>query len=152
MSLPNPLSAIFDLAIRKEEAAYQFYSALAQRVKNPDVKEAFTGLSIEELRHKSLLTTLKAAPLLETKFNPLPDYHVAESEEQPAVTPNMPLRDAVALAMKNEFQAAELYRTMAHASKETDVRMLFENLMNMELGHKHSLEALFVDIAYPEVF
>ena len=152
MNPPNSLSLIFDLAIRKEEAANQFYAALAQRVKNRAVQEIFTELAKEELNHKTLLTSLQAAPLIHTKFARVPDYHIAESEAQPVVTPDMPLRDAVALAMKNEQQAAQLYRVMAQATTEADVRELFENLMNMELGHKNKLETLFVDIGYPEVF
>jgi hypothetical protein len=29
---------------------------------------------------------------------------------------------------------------------------VFNNLANMELGHKHRLETVFVDIGYPEAF
>lgn len=152
MNLHTTLNTIFDLAISKEEAANTFYVNLARRVKNSAVQETFNDLAKEELRHKDLLLTLKAEPLIHTKFKQLPDYHVAESEAPPEVSPDMPLRDAVALAMKNEQQAAALYRSMAQASTEPHIRALFENLMNMELGHKNSLETLFVDIGYPEVF
>jgi len=152
MSSQQTLDTIFDLAISREEAANRFYVDLSRRVKEPSVKEIFAELAIEELGHKDLLISLKSAPLTQSKFRPVADFHIAESEPQPEIKPDMPLRDAVALAMKNEQMAAGMYRGMAQLSTDTKMRTLFENLMNMELGHKNSLETLFVDIGYPEVF
>jgi rubrerythrin len=152
MSAQHTLDTIFDLAISRETAANKLYTNLASRVKSPAVKEAFESLAKEELRHKTLLTTLKAEPLTQARFKPVTDYHIAETEAQPEITPDMPLRDAVALAMKNEQQAAIMYRGMAELTSDADMRTLFENLTNMELGHKSALEDLFIDIGYPEVF
>lgn len=152
MSAKHTIDTIFDLAISRENAAHTLYTSLAGRMKNPAAKETFQALATEELRHKSLLTTLKAEPLTMTKFKPVVDYHITETESQPDTRPDMTLRDAVALAMKNEQQAALLYRSMAELTSDPDMRTLFENLMNMELGHKSTLEDLFVDVGYPEVF
>ncbi|MEI6809564.1 MAG: ferritin family protein [bacterium] len=146
------LDNIFDLAIGREQSANRFYTDLARMVKNTSVKETFTSLAKEELSHEALLKTLKADPGLQSKLKPSKDYRVAESESQPAISEDMPLSNAVALAMKKEQQAAELYRSLAKSSTDADTRTLFENLTNMELGHKNKLEALFVDIGYPEVF
>lgn len=152
MSEKHTLDTIFDLAISRETAANKLYTTLAGRVKSPAVKEIFESLAKEELKHKALLSTLKTGPLTQAKFKPMADYHVAESEPLPEFKPDMPLRDAVALAMKNEQQAAFLYRSMAGFTSDPDMLTLFENLMNMELGHKSTLEDLFLDIGYPEVF
>lgn len=152
MSSQQELNRVFDLAIGREDAACKFYTGLCSRVKSPAVKEAFTKLAREEQGHKALLLSMKAEPGTQARFKPQADYHVAESESLPDISPDMPLRDAVALAMKKEEQAVNLYRDLAAAAAENGTRMLFENLANMELGHKVSLEALFVDIGYPEVF
>jgi len=152
MNAFDTLNTVFDLAISREEAANKFYVNLAKRVMSSAVKDTFSELAAEELRHKALLLALKAEPQIQAKFKSVPNYHVAESEAAPDLTANMSLRDAVAVAMKNEQQAAEMYRVLASLTTDEAVRTLFENLTNMELGHKNSLETLFVDIAYPEVF
>lgn len=152
MKTYQDLGKIFDLAIGREDAANKFYADLARRVTNRSVQEVFNALAKEELGHRSLLKTLKSEPGVQAKFKPSADYHVSETEAQPAVSPDMPLRDAVALAMKKEEQAVALYKSLGEAATAPEVRELFENLMNMESGHKNRLEALFVDIGYPEVF
>lgn len=148
----SELDGVFDLAIGREQSANRFYADLSHRVKNAAVKEAFAALAKEELAHEAILKTVKADPCLQSKFKASKDYHVSETEAQPVVSENMPLRDAVSLAMKKEQQAADLYRGLANAATDADVRSLFHNLLSMELGHKNKLEALFVDIGYPEVF
>jgi len=149
---PHEFDKIIDLATSREVSASHFYARLARRAKNRAVQELFDSLAKEELDHQSLLTGLKAEPLLHATFAPSVDYHIAESELRPEISDDMPPRDAVALAMKKEQQAVEFYRGLAKAAKADDVRSLFENLMNMELGHKTKLEALFVDVGFPEVF
>jgi len=152
MNTRDTLDTVFDLAISKEAAAHLFYSELATKVKHPAVRETLERLAKEEVKHQDLLTVLKAEPLIQTKFDPVADYHIAETEPEPEVRPGMPLRDVVSLAMKNEQQAATLYRRLSALTSAPEVRDLFVNLMNMELGHKRTLEDLFVDIGYPEVF
>ena len=152
MELDHTLETVFDLAISREIAANKLYAELAGRVKAPAVKAAFKELAREETRHRVLLESLKAEPLLQNRFKAVPDYHIAETEALPAFSPDMSLRDAVALAMKNEQQAAALYRGMAGFTTDPQLLSLFEELMTMEMGHKNTLESLFVDIGYPEVF
>lgn len=152
MNTRDTLDTVFDLAISREAAAHLFYRDLAAKVSHAGVRETLEQLAKEELRHQDLLTVLKAEPLIQAKFAPVADYHVAESEPDVPVTPGMPLRDVVTIAMKNEQQAASLYGRLSKLTSSPEVRDLFENLMNMELGHKRKLEDLFVDIGYPEVF
>lgn len=152
MKSEQTLDAIFAMAIDREEAANLFYTELARRVRNRSVKETFETLAKEELSHRALLQTLQADPQLGAKIKSVSDFQVAESEAAPDVRPDMPLRDAVALAMKKEQQAVALYRGLSLSATDAATRALFENLTNMELGHKSKLEAVFVDIGYAEVF
>lgn len=152
MKTYQDLGKVFDMAIGREDAANKFYTDLARRSTNRAVQDVFNALAKEELGHKTLLMTLKVEPGVHAKFTPGADYHIAETEAQPKVSPQMPLRDAVALAMKKEEQAVALYKALGDAATTPEVKSLFENLMNMEAGHKNRLEALFVDIGYPEVF
>jgi len=153
MNVHDELEKILNLAIGREEGANKFYRSLAKKVTNVSVKETFNELAIEELNHKALLLALKADPNLESRLLPVPvDYKIAETEDSPDLTENMTPKEAIALAMKKELQAVNLYETLAGAAKTDEVRRMFENLVNMELGHKNKLEVMFVDIGYPEVF
>lgn len=152
MNVEHTLETVFDLAISREIAANTLYADLAGRVKSPAVKATFKELAREETRHRVLLESLKTEPLLQTRFKVAPDYHITETEQLPEFTPDMPMRDALVLAMKNEQRAAALYRGMAEMTSDARVRALFEELTTMEMGHKSTLETLFVDVGYPEVF
>jgi rubrerythrin len=54
--------------------------------------------------------------------------------------------------MKKEQQAVEFYRGLAAGSTDAEVRGVFENLANMELGHKTRLEDIYLEVGYPEAF
>lgn len=147
------LDAILVAAIGQEIEAYQFYNEAALRVKNDGVRETFLQLAKDELGHKELLQRVRKDPSLASKIGvPVNDYKIAESGPLPQLTIEMTPRDAIALAMKKEQQAVELYRLLAASAVAADIKTMFENLSLMELGHKAKLETVFVDIGYPEVF
>jgi rubrerythrin len=147
------LDAILAEAIGQELEANRFYKEAAALVKNSSVKETFLQLAKDELDHKGLLERFRDDPSLESKIGPpVNDYKIAESEPLPQLTVEMALKDAIALAMKKEQLAAELYGSLRASASAPEVKTMFENLRFMELGHKARLENIFVDIGYPEVF
>lgn len=146
------IQAILDAAILREEEAYAFYRAVAERVSDRTVKETFFDLAQDELGHKAFLQSCLKDPVLLARL-PVPrDYKVAEATNEPDLSPGIRPADALALAMKKEQRAAELYQALAGASSDAVAQSMFANLARMELGHKTRLEHLFVDIGYPEVF
>lgn len=82
------------------------------------------------------------------------DYHLAEEviEEKPELTVNMPFPEAIALAIKREQEAMDTYEVLAGDTDDEELRALFINLRNMEQSHKTSLEAVYMDVAYAEVW
>lgn len=152
--MKNPqLDAILVAAIGQELEAHHFYCEAARRVANSGVRETFLQLAKDELGHRELLERVRDDPSLESKIGPkVNDYKIAESEPLPQLTIEMTPKDAIALAMKKEQLAAELYGSLLASASTPDVKTIFENLRLMELGHKAKLETIFVDIGYPEVF
>lgn len=144
--------ALFDMAISREIEAYEFYCKVSERAQNSEVKIVFAQLSQEELGHKNLLAQFKNDPAKIMKIQASPDYKVAEATELPALSAEMKPADAIALAMKKEQQAVEFYRALEQNAAEPELKATFANLANMELGHKHRLEHVFVQIGYPETF
>jgi rubrerythrin len=83
---------------------------------------------------------------------PPSDFKIAEATELPVLSFDAKPADAIALAMKKEQQAVEFYRALAQTALDNGLKQVLESLATMELGHKHRLETIFVDIGYPEAF
>ena len=146
------LDRLFSMAAKRELEAKEFYTGVAETMSSTAVREIFEQLAREEMGHFELLEKFRLDPSMTMKISAPPsDWKVAESQELPPLSLDMKPADAIGLAMKKEQQAVEFYRSLA-ASASPDIRDIFENLANMELGHKHKLEIAFVDIGYPEVF
>ncbi|HPD51657.1 MAG TPA: ferritin family protein, partial [Methanoculleus sp.] len=60
--------------------------------------------------------------------------------------------DGLLLAIKKELQAAQMYSRLARASADAEQKMVFEQLANMEKGHKARLEDIYTNMAYPEAW
>lgn len=149
----NNLDQLIDFAIAQEHEAYTFYKAASEKVTNPGVKQLFLELSQDEQGHANLLEMYQKNKALGEIFKTqVIDYKIAETQDMPALSINMKPAEAIAIAMKREQQAAELYRTLAKNAINDTLKEALENLANMEMGHKHKLENAFVDVGYPEVF
>lgn len=146
------LNELFEMAIGREVEAHEFYKAAAERVESASIKELFRQLSAEEKAHEELLWKLKADPTAMLTIKAAADHKVAETVELPAITLEMKPADAIALAMKKEQQAMELYQRLARWSEDDTTREMYESLAAMELNHKVRLEGLFLDVGYPEVW
>ncbi|MEM4248076.1 MAG: ferritin family protein [Candidatus Nanoarchaeia archaeon] len=147
------IEEIFSIALKREMEANAFYSRVAKKVKDSDVKKIFSQLAEDELGHFELLEKYKSDPTLPMKIDaPASDFKLAEHTELPPFSDDMKPKEAIALAMKKEQQAVEFYTKLAKNSSDQSIKDIFNNLANMELGHKQKLENAFIDIGYPEAF
>lgn len=149
---PKSIDELLLLAAQSEREAYEFYSEVASRVDNEAVKKLFTELAEDEKGHEALMIKFRSDPERPIKFKESPNFKVAETVETPPLTTDMKPADAVALAMKKEQQAAELYTSMAGMCEDSSAKSAYENLAKMELSHKHRLENIYTDIAFVEVW
>jgi rubrerythrin len=147
------IDKLFAIAISREIEAHEFYVSVAKKVRDTAVIEIFSELAQEEYDHMEILEKYRHDPMLEMKIPaPSSDFKIAESTEFRRLSIDVKPKDAVALAMKKEQQAVEFYLALAGFTKDSELRNVLESLANMERGHKHRLETVFVDIGYPEVF
>ena len=56
------IDAILDFAIRAEQESVDFYSDLAARSKNDEIKKVFLEFAGEEMKHKSRLQGIRRKP------------------------------------------------------------------------------------------
>ncbi len=144
---------ILKMAVENEVEAYEFYRDAAAKMKDPAMKKTFLELADEESGHKTLLEGYLSNEMKEMKFNDETDYKVAETVEAPqTLSTDMAFKDAIALAMKKEQEAMEMYQQFADASAEAKQRETFLELAKMEKGHKVRLEEIYTDVAFVEIW
>lgn len=144
---------ILEMAIGNEIEAFEFYSQAASKSKDVNLKSIFTELAEEEMKHKKTLEGFLHNNSLKFHFQvSSQDYKIAESIELPKLSNEMSFADGVALAIKKEQEAKEMYQKFADASVDQAQREIFLELTTMELGHKLKLEELYATTAYVEAW
>lgn len=138
-------------AVEKEIEAYEFYAGVAEKVTDRALKDIFSELAEEEKKHKSLLEGY-LADVKPLAFDVQRDYRVSETVQRPALTLDMKPVDAVALAMKKEEDAMNMYTALAENSSDQEQKNAFQSLAAMERGHKARLEDLYTNMAFPEAW
>lgn len=140
-------------AVQSEIDARTFYEKVSKGLKNDSLKGIFQDFAREEAKHEQILTRiLNQENITISQFNCDKDFKVAETIDMPEVTPDMDLKNAIGLAMKNEEIAMKRYTALAANCEDPELRLVFQDLAAMERHHKFKMEQSFVDVAYPEVW
>ncbi len=142
------LEDIITFAIDSEIDAYNFYLAASQKMIKPAAKALFTELAEEEKNHQVMLANLDLSEIGPIPTYDLPDFSISENVNKPNLSISMPFRDAIALAMKNEEEAMILYAALAKLASNPEQQKLFQELSNMEKGHKARLEKIYNNAVY----
>lgn len=148
----DELKDIINFAIENEVEAYEFYRDAAVKADKPELKEIFEELAEEELEHKRFLEEFMAGEVETIELDPGTDYKVAETIDKPKLSVDMTFSDAIALAIKLEQEAMDMYANLAEACVKADQKELFLGLVKMETMHKTRLEEIFVNTAYAEAW
>jgi rubrerythrin len=142
---------IIQMAVENEIEAYDFYTAVGEKVADSNLKAIFKSLADEEKKHRNFLQGLlaQAKPMA---FDETKDYKISETVDKPKLSMSMKPSDAIALAMKNEEEAMNMYSDLGKVSVGKEQKEMFESLARMEQGHKVKLEGMYTNIAFPEVW
>jgi rubrerythrin len=141
---------IISNAIDKEVESYTFYAKAADKVKDPVLKKMFGELAGEEKTHREVLQAFLSKDVKMLHFDAAYNYRVVDDAAAPKLSPDMKPLDGLVLAIKKELGAMQLYTQLARASANPEQRMVFEQLANMERGHKARLEDLYTEMAFSE--
>lgn len=139
-------------AIQSEIAAQKFYQDVAGKMRDAFLKDLFLGFVREEKKHQEILEGFRSAIPEKLPFDERRDFHVAETLQEPVVSPDMTPTDAFALAMKKEEDAMNHYTDLAGGCTDPRQKAIFLELAAMERNHKQKMESAFVDIGYPEIW
>jgi rubrerythrin len=152
MSIQCTLDHILDMAIGKEIESQHLYSKLRRKVSGDAAKDVLRQLSQQEQRHQKVLERyrrgeLKAGTLSQGE---VADYKIAEHFDQPEISPEMELKDIFLVAANREMRSHEFYLALAGLHPAGEAKRLLEELASQELEHKHKVEDLYTQVAFPQ--
>ncbi|MHC4842982.1 MAG: ferritin-like domain-containing protein [Planctomycetota bacterium] len=130
---------IIDFAIKKEQAAHDFYIKLAKKADKSEMKQACMEFASQELVHKIKLEAVKAG-VLKLEKEEIGDLDLADTVEEVWVYSEMKYHEMLVLAMKRELQAFKLYCALAKMTQDENLKKTFLLLAQEEEQHKLKLE------------
>ena len=143
---------IISTAIDREVEAFTFYHKVADKVKDPALKKLFAELAGEETQHREFLQGMLTKDVSKMHFDAKADYKVVNAMPSPPLSADMKPLDGIIVSIKKELEAMQMYTQLANLSTDTEQKLLFSQLANMESGHKARLEDIYTNMAFPEVW
>ena len=152
MRARSTLGEVLGKAIQKEVESRLLYINLSRKTNDQSVEDAFKELARQEQGHQNLLEQylrgeLKGGAL---SSRAVVDYKIAERLDQPEVSPGIRLKEVFILAANREKASHEFYRGLAQIHPSGKMKRLIEELAAQELEHKHKLEFLYTEVAFPQ--
>jgi rubrerythrin len=141
----DSVEKILDFAIQKEQEASDFYTRLADSVKNPAMKEVFQEFAKEEQGHKAKLISIQGGKKLAPSEKKILDLKIGDHLVDVDITPDLDYQEALILAMKAEKNAYVLYHEMAQGTDDAEVKELLLGLAAEEAKHKLRFEMEYDD-------
>lgn len=146
------VSDIIEIAIKREEDAYDFYMEIHSKVADPGVKETLEFIAGEEKKHKAFLVSYRDGNFGEKalRMSDVVDNKIAEYLEEPEVDENSKPEDVYLVASHRELRSHRFYTELANHHAEGDPREMLLKMANEELKHKEKMEYLYANTAFPQ--
>jgi rubrerythrin len=135
------LSDIRAFAIKREIAAAEGYSRMAEQAKMPGLRALLLELKGEEEKHRKLLEGLTEAELAQVTVPPVEDMGLSDALADEPMDNDMTFQELLIFAAKKEKKAEDLYAGLARLPEAAAYKSVFEFLAGQERTHKLKLEA-----------
>ena len=146
------LAAIIDLAIAKEEEAYNFYVELMDKATTKEAKDTLQYVAAEEKKHKEFLVNYRESGYGDEglKLSAVVDYKIAEHLEAPELKSNMENKDVYLVAAHREKISHEFYLSLAAIHPDGKAKNVLLKMAEEELKHKEKMEYHYTNAAFPQ--
>ena len=134
---------VINFAIAREEDAVDAYASMAQKAKNPGLKELLLELEEEEKNHKRLLQDISQEKIAALTPEKVIDLKISDYLVEEPPSSEMNFQDLLIFAAKKEQKAVELYGRIADSTDDVDLKKLFLFLVEQEKAHKFKLEVKY---------
>ncbi len=139
------INEVLDFAMQSEQEAVDFYTNLAQTMKNEEIRKVFLQFAREEVGHKARLQKIKDEGLFDMEAEKIRDLKIADYVVSTGAGSEMSYRDALVLAMKREKAAFKLYTRLSERTTNPGLKTVFEALAVEESKHKLRFEIEYDD-------
>lgn len=147
----DSVDAILDFAITKEEEASDFYTKMAARMSQPQVKDVFEHFALEEKSHKAKLEQVKAGKLLLTSKQNIVDLKIVDVMiDNRFDEGDFDVQEAMLMAMNSEKASFRLYTDLAKSTDNPELKETFLALAQEEAKHKLQFEIDYDDQIFQE--
>ncbi|MBU1318811.1 MAG: ferritin family protein [candidate division Zixibacteria bacterium] len=146
----NSVDEVLDFAIGSEQMASEFYSGLAAKTADRNIRRMFEGFAIEEQVHKSKLEEIKTGKLLAPAKMNVVDLKVTDMIDEIEPHADMSLQEVLIVAMQREKNAYRLYSDLAAMTDNANLKAAFEMLAQEEARHKLRFEIEYDEMIMSE--
>ncbi len=146
----DSINEILDFAMQSEQDAVDFYTALAKKMQNEEMKGVFLQFAKEEVGHKARLQKIKDEGLFDMEADKVRDLKIADYVVHTGTTEDMEYSDALVLAMKREKAAFRLYINLSERTDHPELKKVFQALAVEESKHKLRFELEYDDYVMRE--
>ena len=146
------ISDILDLAIQREEEAYEFYMDILGRVDDESVKDTLKFIAGEEVKHKQFLVNYSEGKYGadSMRMADVVEYKVAEYLEEPEISEDSKSEDVYLIAAHREGRSHQFYSELAGMHADGELKSMLTKMANEELKHKEKMEYLYANTAFPQ--
>ena len=126
-------------AIAREVEAHDFYKKLSRQVNKTHLKKTLADFAIDEFQHKIHLEAIRDGQVAMHEDD-VGALHIAECLIEIQPHESMQYDELLALAIRKEYAAQQLYLKLSEASSEPETKRVFQLLAQEEARHKLALE------------
>lgn len=150
--MQKTVGEILDMAIEREEAAYDFYMDIIDKVADVSVKDTVEFIAGEEIKHKAFLVGYKAGKYGadSLRMADVVEYKLAEYLEEPEVTHSSSSQEVYLVASHREARSHQFYSELANMHDDSGLKTMLLKMATEELKHKEKMEYLYSNTAFPQ--
>jgi rubrerythrin len=150
--MDKPLSEVIDLAIHREEEAYDFYRDILIKLEDTSIKDTIKFIANEEKKHKAFLVNYRNGDYgpEALRMTDVVDYKISEYLEEPEITKETKREDVYLIASHRELRSHRFYTELANMHDANNVKEMLLKMANEELKHKEKMEYLYANTAFPQ--
>lgn len=146
------VAEILDMAIQREEVAYDFYMNIYHKIDDASVKDTVEFIAQEEKKHKAFLVSYKegkyGADAL--RLSDVVEYKLAEYLEEPEISKTSSSEEVYLVAAHREARSHQFYSELANMHDDGELKTMLQKMANEELKHKEKMEYLYSNTAFPQ--
>ncbi|MEJ2282294.1 MAG: ferritin family protein [Desulfobacterales bacterium] len=150
--MEKTIADVIDMAITREEEAYDFYMDIHSKVQDVGVRETVEFIAGEEKKHKAFLVSYRDGNFGSEalRMADVIDYKVAEYLEEPEISKESRSEDVYLIAAHREGRSYQFYSELANMHADGELKTMLAKMANEELKHKEKMEYLYANTAFPQ--